>query len=232
MNIKALKDYYGVWWKIMARPIYFYAFMERGSWKDRSVSFLLAGCWILAAVLSAAAFLIQLVWLLLGLVAGITGLKFLIILPVFAVLSSMFLLIIFLITGAFISAAVFAALFFFALINDRVFKVYCGKSDAKESIKSFFYSSCAMSFLILQIIFAVCVKFKMLSFQNFLAGSNIVMFVTLVYSWGLWSIASRKLYKTGKTVSVFLTLIPVLIVILLILAADFKLLPALERWIS
>ncbi|MEK7377180.1 MAG: hypothetical protein AABZ57_08500 [Candidatus Margulisiibacteriota bacterium] len=232
MNIKGIKDYFAVWRKIMARPIYFYTFMEKGDWKDRSITFLLAGCWILAAALSLSVFVIQLVWILLGLVSGITGLKFLIILPVFAALCSMFLLIIFLMTGVLIFAVVFAALIFIALVNDRVFKLYCGKSDIKESIKSFFYSSCTLSFLILVILLTVFVKFKAMSFQNFMTGSNIIMFVSVLYAWGLWSIASRKIYKTGKMISVFLTLIPVLLMIILILAADYKLLPALERLIS
>ena len=232
MKIRGLKEYFEVWWKIMARPIYFYTFMERGDWKDRSVTFLLVGSWILAGALSAAAFVIQLVWILLGLVSGITGLKFLIIFPVFAALSSMFMLIIFLITGTFISAGTFAALFAVSLINDRVFKLYSGKSDVKESIKAFFYSSSSAAFLNLIILMAVFVKYKVLSFQNFLVGSNVVMFLSVVYVWGLWSISSRKIYKTGKLISVFLTLIPVLLMILLILVAGFKLLPALERWIS
>jgi hypothetical protein len=232
VNIKGLKEYFAVWWKIMARPIYFYTFMEKGDWKDRSITFALTGCWILAAAFSAAAFVVQLVWIILGLTSGITGIKFLIILPVFAALCSMFLLMIFLLAGTIFSAVFFAGLFFLALLNDLVFKRCCGKSDINESIKSFFYSSAAIAFLVLIIIMAVFVKYKALSFQNFVAGSNIAMFAAAVYVWGLWSISSRKLYKTGKLISVFLTLIPVILMILLILVAGHKFLPALERWIS
>lgn len=232
MNLKGLKEFLGVWWKLMARPIYFYTFIEKSGWKERSLSFLLSVSWTLALFISASALAIQLIWILLGLVSGVTGLKFLIILPVFAALCAMFVFIIFLITGAFVFAASFVGFGVLSVINDAVFRLFYGKSDIKESAKAFFYSSGVLLFSILIFFMAVLVRYKALSFANFATGANIVMVLSLVYAWGLWSIASRKIYRTGKTISVLLTLISVLIVILLIAAADIKLLPALERWIS
>jgi len=230
---KMLVEYFGDWWKVMARPIYFYTFMEKGAWSDKSFTFLMTSSLLLSLALSIAGFILQILPILISIVEGITGLKFLLIIPVLLVLCLAFFLIIFLmVTGGLIVFSMIA--FACAAIATSFIARYIlnATGDIKEAIKSFFYSSAVYIPMILLAVLAISVRFRLIPYNMFIIGENVVVYCVVIYMWGLWSISIRKVFKLSKMKSAGVSLIPILIVVLLQLGASLKVLPSLERWIS
>lgn len=224
--------YIGDWIKIMFRPIYFYTFMEKGSWKDRSFTFLLLSGWILSFGLACVAFFAYVEPLLSVVVSGISGYKLLASGFVYILLCASFFSMIFLILGgllAVVSVLAFAAA---AWVLDRLAVRFGGKGSFEEMLKSIYYSSALFIVILLVPVIGIATKFRLLTFQNFLVGVNLILYIVLVYAWGLWSIAAKRNYGLSRKNSLASTFILVLLMLLLLLFATVKILPVLERWIT
>lgn len=216
----------------MVRPIYFYTFMEKGDWKDKSLSFLLISSWILSFFITLVFFYTQIMNIIMyRFVEGITGLKFLVLMPVLFIFALIFFIIFYIISGGLIAflfvlgfGAVAGSLSIIAKLSGWV-------GDRMEMFKAIFYSSAASLFYLLAFLLAFGAKIRILSFDNFIMGINLLMFLSSVYMWGLWSISMRKVYRISKIKAVLATFIIFLLVVSLEMFVGIKLLPRIEKLI-
>ncbi len=215
---------------VLLRPIYFYVKMEKGPVQDRSFSFVLGSGWLLAFLAAFGGYSIAIWPMLTGLVGGLPAVKKLIVGFPFVVLSLMFFVIILLVAAAVSVAAITVFFYLAGMALDRICVLLGGKASA-EMIKACFYSSAVVSFLAVDIVWLIMAKYGLLSFQNFLIGTNILLSVIIFYLWGLWSIAVRRIYGFSKQKSLSATSFALLIMLLLQLIGAIKILPVLGRWI-
>jgi len=215
---------------ILSRPIYFYTFMENGQWKEKSLSFVTVSGWIFSFLLSIAAFIISVYPMVSVLIAGFSGIKLIVVIPVFTAFCIVLFLMIFIITLFFITALLIALFSLFALLLHYFAGRFGGKGDVKETIKALFYSSAVILPVSILPLFALLAKFKVFSSQNFGIAVNLMMFLAIIYLWGLWSIAVRKVYKLSKKNALLSTFIVSFLVILLQVVVGTKIVSMLERW--
>jgi len=228
---KLMKWYFGDWWKIMARPIYFYSFMEKGDVNDKPFSFLLVTSWILSFFITVAVFALSLSQMMLSLIHGIYGVKLLIVFPVFALLVLIFFVMVFMIV---LSAAAVGLMLMSACVSWALGYLAAragGEGSVTEMVRSVYYSTAAVLFLAAVPLLACAAKAGLMSFANFTAGTNMVLFVMVFYLWGLWSIALKKTFKLSRTKALAATLFIIVLVLLLQMFASVKVIPQLERWI-
>ncbi len=231
--IKTMRWYFQSWIEIVLRPIYFFTFMEKGNVSKESFSYMLISSWLFSAVLSFLVFVIVLLPMYWVLVANLAFNKFLTVLPVFFLLCFMFYCLILLILGGVMIGAIFVFFTVMAALQDFVMtKILGEKGEIKETIKSFYYSTSVLFSGILISSIALLTKYGYISGENFAAGTNIVMYLSAVYLWGLWSIATKKVYNTTRSKAIWGTLIAVLLVVSLLVLVSLKFIPILERWIS
>lgn len=228
---KIMQKYFDNWYKIMVRPIYFYTFMEKGPVKEEALSFAMASGWILSFFFAVAAMFLVLGPMLFGLISHLVPAKIIMILPVFAALFVVFFAIVLLVAAAVTVTAILVLLACAGIILDQIAVFLKGKPARADMVKACLYSSAVILVFILDVCWLIMAKYGMLSFINFLIGTNVLIFLTIIFLWGLWSIALRKVYGFSKTKSISATLIVVLIMLLLQLVGAIKILPILGRWI-
>lgn len=212
----------------MVRPIYFYTFMEKGDFKDKSLTFALISSWILSFFIAAVLFYTQIMDIIVyRFLEGIFGLKLLFVFPVLVIFAAVFFIIFYILIGGFAALAFISGFSISAFLLVLSARLFGGKGDYKEIIKGSYYSIAAYMGFILIPAMAFLSKFKLLSFNDFITGSNILMFAMSIYLWGLWSILIRKAFHLSKTKAVFGSLIVVLLVIILQMFVGIKILPRL-----
>mgnify|MGYP000595607908 CR=1 FL=1 len=217
---------------VLIRPIYFYTFMEKGPVQDKSFSFLLMTSWILAAGSTITIFVISIVPMIADMVTGMAWYKLLLIFPLFILFSSIFLFILWMVIAPIIIVISSAAGAIIAIILHYISEKFGGRGELKENIKSIYYSSGTFVVpVLLSSALVISGKQKIMPADNVLTGINLLIFLTLIYLWGMWSIAVRKIYSLSKKKSVIATLIVVFLVILLQIVIGNKLILKLERWL-
>ncbi|MDD4178654.1 MAG: hypothetical protein PHH14_01205 [Candidatus Margulisbacteria bacterium] len=227
-----VKSYFATWWTIMARPIYFYTKLKEESWKEKSLTFLLYTAWLIALALTLAIFIIQYIPIGSTLVAGITGLKMLIVSPVLVTLAFMFFLITFLIMAGVMTAALGILFGLVGWLTHYVYIVLGGKGSLNRMVQSVLYSCAAMTAMILPAAFAVLTRYNALDFSLFRVGYNFIYFLTSLYLYGLWAVAGRKNYDVNKTRAFIGALAPVIILLIFGFIFDKLALSKLQSWIA
>lgn len=229
--MKALmKWYFDDLFTVLLRPIYFYTFMEDGPWKDKPLSFITISCWIFSFILSIAAFIISVYPMVAVLITGFSGIKLLVVIPVFASFCVVLFLMIFIIVLFLITAFLIALFSLFAILVHYFAGRFGGIGDIRETVKAVFYSSAVLVPVSILPLFALLARFKVFSSQNFGIAANMVIFLAVIYLWGLWSIAVRKVYKLSKQNVLLSTFIVSFLVILLQVVVGTKIVSMLERW--
>lgn len=224
--------YLTTWWMIIAQPIYFYTKLKEESWKEKSLTFLLISSWLLAFAATAAIFVIQYIPIGSTLIEGITGFKFLIILPVLITLAFVFFMITFLILGG-VLTVLFGALFYaVGFILHYVYLILGGKGKLNRIVQNLFYSSAVILAGIFPVLFAVLVRYKLLDFSLFRVGYNLVYGLTLLYVYGLWAVAGRKAYDVPKWKAFVGAMVPIVFLLIVGIAFDKIALSKLESWIA
>ncbi|MFH1618194.1 MAG: hypothetical protein ABIJ26_03940 [Candidatus Margulisiibacteriota bacterium] len=227
-----LKWYFDTWCKIMFRPIYFFTLMPEGEWTEEPVSFAAISSWIVAAVLSCVIFITQYIPIGVTLVGGISGMKFLIIFPVLLLLSFMFFLITFVISGGMLMVAFFCLFYALGYILHYALKFAGGKGRLADTVKSSFYSSGVVVFGVIPLILAMIVKRDILTFGFFMVGYNIIYFMAALYYYGLISIAVKKCEHLSKGKALVFGVLPLAVFVLLGIFVNKYLLPAIEPFLS
>jgi len=224
--------YFETWWMIIARPIYFYTKLKEESWKEKSLTFLLIGSWILAAAAALAIFIVQFVPIGSTLVEGITGLKFLIILPVLITLVLVFYLITFLILGGVLVGVFGVAFYVLGFILHYTYLLLGGKGNLNRMIQSSLYSSAVVLVGVFPVLFAVMTRYNLLDLSLFRVGYNLVYYLTVLFVYGLWAVAGRKAYGVPKWKAFLGALLPVIFLLIAGILFDKIALLRLEKWIA
>ncbi len=231
--LEQMRWYAGTWWMVMARPIYFYSLLKAESWKEKPLSFLMITAWIAALLLTALIFIIQYVPIGATLVEGITGFKFIIILPVIITLALVFSIITLLILGGVMVAVFGAASFGIAYCLHLAALLLGGKGKADRMLQMVFYGSAVFLVIIFfPVIFALLTKGGVIDFTLFKVGFNLFYGLTALYAYGLWAVAGRKNYGLSKTRAFIGALAPAILFLLFGFLFDKIALSKIETWIT
>ncbi|MBN3032500.1 MAG: YIP1 family protein [Candidatus Saganbacteria bacterium] len=230
--MRALKDYFSTWWVIIARPILFYARLKEENWREGSLTFFLITAWLLALIGALTVFFV--LWLPTGstLVAGISGLKFFLIVPVLLTQAFAMFLITFLILGGLLTVVFGAGLIMLAYMLHYVYELLGGRGSLNRLIQCFLYSGAVILFLAPAAGCAVLTRYNLLELSLFRVGFNIVYVFLAVYAYGLWAVAGRKTYGRSKWQAFAGALVPFLLVLIFGLIFDKLGVTKLELWIA
>jgi len=215
----------------MAQPIYFYTKLKEEDWKEKALTFLMISSWLLAAAMTLAIFVIQYIPIGGTLVEGITGWKFLIILPVLVTLALVFFIITFLILGGAMVIGLGAAFYVIGFILHYVYLLLGGKGHLNRILQDSFYSSAVVLAGLFPVFFAILTKAGTLDFSLFRVGCNLFYGLTLLYVYGLWAVAGRKVYGVPKWKAFAGALVPVIFLLIFGFVFDKIALSKLEAWI-
>ncbi len=216
--------------KVLFRPIYFFTHMEKGPLKDKPVTFLLLSCWIFSLLMSVFVFMATIYPMVSVLILNISGAKMFIIIPLFAFFCLIFFVMISMIAGPVMIGIVFSVFMLFSLLLHYISGKFGGEGDLKNMIKASFYSGAVLIPFSLMPVIAAATRYKALSHQNLEAGLNLLFVLTIVYLWGLWSIAIRKIYGLSKQKALSASFIAIFLVLLLQMVAGSKIIAIIERW--
>ncbi len=227
-----MTKYFETWWMIMVRPIYFYTKLKEEDWQKKALTYLLVSSWDLAFFATIVIFLLQYGPIGSTLVEGVSGFKFLVILPVLFVLMFVFFMITFLILGGLFSLAFFVLLFLVGGLLHYVYHFLGGKGSLNHMLQSTLYSSAVLMMGLVILLFMTLVKYMGIDFVLFRGAFDFVYLLMLVYWYGLWAIAGRKAYGVSKSKAFLGAIVPIIALLLLGLIFDKIAIPKLQPWIS
>ncbi|MFH1826563.1 MAG: hypothetical protein ABH823_04645 [bacterium] len=231
-NAELMSNYLNTWGMIIVRPILFFTKLKEENWQKQALTFFLFSSWLLALVATVVVFVIQYVPIGRTLVEGLSGLRFVLILPVLLTLIFVFFMITFLIIGGLFTVAFFAMLYSVAWLMHYTYLLLGGKGSFNRLCQSVFYSSAVLLDGVLILALIVLTKYGNLSYSLFRVGFNFTCFLILVFIYGLWAIAGRKTYKVAKWQAFLGALAPILLLLIFGLLFDKIGLPHLRPWIS
>lgn len=228
-----ITNYFKEWWLIMARPIYFFAVLKDELWQEKPLTFLMITAWLLAAVATLVIFCVQYIPIGSTLVEGITGYKFLIILPVLLTLIFVFFVITVLILGGVFIGSLFAAGWLAALVLHYIYTWLGGKGKLARMVQGSFYSVAAAA-LPVALLFGLMVmtKYGGLDYQLFMVGGSFLLFLIALFLYGLWAIAGRRDYRLSKTKAFAGALLPFFVLLIFVFIFDKIVFSKLQPWIT
>jgi len=227
-----IKWYLNNWWKVMAQPIYFYTKLKEESWQEKPLTFLLISSWILAFLMAAAIFIIQYLPIGTTLVEGIRGFKFILILPVLLTLAFVFFLITFFILGGALALGLGIGFYLVGWVLHYIYLFLGGRGYLGRMIQSVYYSSAVVLAGIFPVIFSILTRYGALDFSLFRVGYNLIYALTLLYVYGLWAVAGRKVYQVSRGRAFLGALVPIIFLLLFGYLFDKMFLFKLEPWIT
>jgi len=214
-------------YKLALKPIVFYQEMPKGSWKEEPLSFALITGWIMAFTLTLVFFINNYLPTGLSLIEGIQGQKLIIVVPVLLVMASAFFAMTMLIIGGIMIGAILGLLFFCAAVLNFLLILLGGKGNFFEVLKASLYASFALLAGLLNIFLMISVKYKLMSFSDWITGERVVFYCACVYLYGLFSILGKKTHKIPRWKAFLAATIPFIILVLINVVLSAKILPKL-----
>lgn len=230
--IKTLKEYLDTWYAIIIRPIYFYTKLKEEKWQEQPLSFFLITAWVLALVAALVIFVIQYIPIGSTLVSGVSGLRFLIVLPVLIALAFVFYMITFLILGGVFTFAFFVMFMLVGWVLHYVYLFLGGKGHLNRMIQSSFYSSAAILIAVFSFLLMILTKYGGLDFILYRYGYNFIYFSIVLYMYGLWAVAGRKAYGVSRWKAFLGAVVPFIILLIFGFLFDKIALSRLQPWIG
>ncbi|MBU0767425.1 hypothetical protein KKF55_06670 [Patescibacteria group bacterium] len=206
--------------------------MPEGEWIEEPVTFSGISAWILAFVTSLLIFFTQYVPIGKTLIEGISGLRFVWILPVLLLLAFMFFLMTFVICGGVFMAAFLCLFYALGYIEHFAARFMGGTGKLEDTIKGSLYCSGIIVLGCLALFLAPFVKKEVLTFGLFMVGYNIVYFCSVLYFYGLISIAAKKSENLPRHSALIVSLVPLLILMLIGILSNKLLIPAIKPFIT
>ncbi len=216
--------------KVLFRPIYFFTTMEKGPLKDKPVTFLLLNCWVFSLLISAFLFMAAIYPMVSVVLTGINGPKLAIIIPLFAFFCFMFFAMVLIIAGPMIIAALFSLSLLLSLLLHYIAGKFGGVGKLSDMIRASFYCGAVIIPFSLMPVIAAAARYGLISRQNLNIGAGLLFTITIIYLWGLWSIAIRKIYGISRKKALSASFITAFLVILLQMALGPKIMTIIERW--
>jgi hypothetical protein len=229
---KIVKNYIKTWWTIIMRPIYFYTKLKEEDWKENALTFFMITSWILALVATIVVYVIQYIPIGSTLVEGVSGFKFVLILPVLVTLAAVFFIITSLILGGIFTVAFFVLFYLLGWMFHYIYIFIGGKGSLNRMIQSSFYSSAVLLVGIIVFLLMILTKYAGMEFLLFRYGFNFIGFLTLLYIYGLWAVAGRKTYNVAKWKAFAGAVIPVIVLLIFGVLFDKIALSRLSSWIT
>lgn len=227
-----LSTYFGTWFTVMARPILFYARLKEEDWKEQSLTFLLIGSWLLAAVMAIGVFLIQFLPIGSTLVVKVSGWKLVLIAPVLLTLGGVFYFITLLIIGGLLVMVLGGAHYLLAVLLHGLGLLAGGTGRLNRMVQSSFYSSAIILAGIFPVALACLTRYGWLELALFRVGFNLVFGLTSLYAYGLWAVALRKNYGISKWRAFSAALVPALALLIFLFTFDKIGIERLDGWIA
>jgi len=227
-----LKTYFATWWQVMARPIFFFSKLQEESWKENSLTFLISTAWLTALLMTIAVFILQYIPIGSTLVAGIHGYKFILITPVILTLAAVFFTLTWLIAGGAMVVGLGAGFWALAFVLHYIYVLLGGKGKLNRMVQQAYYSSAVALAVLFPLILALMTRFGWLDFSLFRVGFNFVFVCLVVYIYGLWAVAVRKVYNVPKWQAFAGALVPALLLLIFGLLFDKIGITKLESWIA
>lgn len=224
--------YLETWWTIIFRPIYFYTRLKEEDWKEKSLTFFLITSWILGLVATLVVYIVQYIPIGSTLVEGITGFRFIIILPVLITLAFVFFVITFLILGGLFTFAFFIMFYAVGALLHYAYLFLGGRGSLNRMIQSMLYSSAIILVGSLIFFLMILTKYAGLDFSLFRVGFNFIYFLILLYIYGLWAVAGRKTYGVPRWKAFVGAIVPVIILLIFGVLFDKIMLSKLQPWIT
>lgn len=219
--------YFETLYKIIVKPILFYQSMPKGKWREEPLSFALITGWILAFTLTLVFFINNYLPTGLSLIEGIHGQKLIIVVPVLAVMGFAFFAITALIIGGFLIGAMLGLLLFCAAILNFLLILLGGKGNIYEVVKASLYSSAALLAGLINIFLMISVKYKLMTFPDWITGERVVFYCVSVYLYGLFSILGKKTHNVPRWKAFLAATIPFIVLVLFNVVLSAKILPKL-----
>jgi len=229
---KQIEWFLGVWWTVIVRPIFFYTKLKEEEWKGKSLTFFLVNTWVLALVATVVIYVTQYIPVGSALVEGISGLKFVLILPVLLTLIFVFFLITVLILEGGFAFSFFILFFLVGYLLHYTCLFLGGKGSLNRMLQSMFYSSAVMLFGVVVPLLMILTGYGKLDFTLFRAGFGFIYVLVLIYAYGLWAVAARKTYGVPKWKAFLGAIVPIIILLIFGVLFDKMALLKLEPWIS
>ncbi len=227
-----IKWYFETWWRIVARPIYFYTAIKEEHWREKPLSFMLITAWISAAAIAAVIFIIQYIPIGSTLVEGVKGFKFIFILPVLITLAAVFFAITMLILGGLMVAAYGMLCYAAGFALHYIYLWLGGKGSVNRMIQSSLYASAVFLVILLPAFFSLLVRYGGLDFSLFRAGYNFFLSMAILFLYGLWAVAGRKNYNIPKWKAFAGAVIPVIFLLIFQVVFDKIAVSKLQTWIT
>jgi hypothetical protein len=232
MMRKQIEWFMGVWWAVIVRPIFFYTKLKEEEWKEKSLTFFLMNTWVLAFVATIVVYVTQYLPVGSTLVEGISGFRFILILPVLLTLIFVFFLITVLILEGVFAFSFFILFFLVGYLLHYSYLFLGGKGSLNRMLQSMFYSSAIMLFGAVVPLLVILTGYGKLDFALFRAGFGFIYLLVLIYVYGLWAVAGRKTYGVPKWKAFLGVIVPIIILLIFGVLFDKIALPKLEPWIS
>jgi hypothetical protein len=231
--INAIKLYIKDYWTIMTQPILFYSVMVEENWQEKALTFCFITARTLAVVATIVVFIIQYIPIGSTLVSGVSGLRFLLVLPVLITLAFVFFMITLLIIGGAFTMLLMGAMYILGVVLHYVYTFLLGgKGSMNRMIQSLLYSNAAFMSMIFVMFLMILTKYVGLPFSLFRVGFNVTYFFTLLYLYGLWAIAGRKTYGISKWKAFLGAILPIIVMLIFGVIFDKMALSKLQPWIG
>lgn len=230
--IDNLKQYIDTWWKVIMKPVLFYQDMPKDNWSEAPLSFVLLTGWIISFIITSSVFIIMYIPTGLNLIEGIKGRGLLIVAPVILLMGAVFFILTILIVAGLVIGALLGLFFAIAGMLNFLLVLLGGNSDFFEMLKAMFYSSSIFLVTVVTVLLTIMVKWKLLAFNDWIVGENLLFYSTAVYIYGLWSIAGRKVHGVSRWRAFLAAVFPLILLIIFNIVVTIKILPKVGTWIS
>jgi len=227
-----MSNYYKTWWTIMLRPIYFYTRLKEESWQKDATSFALITSWLIGFLTAVIVFILHYIPIGSTLVEKVAGYKLIIVAPVIFMLALAFFMMTFMIVSGLLVIGVFSSMLATGCFLHYMYIKMGGKGSLNRMLQDMLYSSAVLPMASLILIFTFFTKYGGMGFAVFRGGYNFFYLLSLIYFYGLWAIAGRKVYGIPKWKAFACAIIPVIVLLIFGLVFDKIMLPRLQPWIS
>jgi hypothetical protein len=151
--------------------------------------------------------------------------------PVLILLGSVFFIITFLILSAFIWIALLFLALILCLFPFILLKIFRVKNHFGGLVKACFYSFAPFIAIFITLAHLNLVKYNYSSFAMLRVEENLLYYFTVLFFWGVFSIGIRRETKIKRWQAVALAVFSVVILVFANLIFDLKLLPRIEHLI-
>jgi hypothetical protein len=132
-----------------------------------------------------------------------------------------------LIIGGFLIGAMLGLLLFCAAILNFLLILLGGKGNIYEVVKASLYSSAALLAGLINIFLMISVKYKLMTFPDWITGERVVFYCVSVYLYGLFSILGKKTHNVPRWKAFLAATIPFIALVLFNVVLSAKILPKL-----